>query len=278
MKILKRIYLASLILITLIAIGILFYPSFSNYINNKYAVSTISEYNESMNNIGDPEIEELKKESQKYNEELFLKGTEPEGHKEESMIGYIEIPSINIYLPIYYGTSNEVLRKGVGVLEKTSIPVGGKSTHSVLSAHTGVPTQKLFTDIDQLKSGDFFYIHVLKEKLTYKVDNSKVVKPNDSKDLKIYEGKDYVTLLTCYPYGANTDRLLVRGERVEEGITIEEDLNKPNKENNGFDEIRNNNLDNKDSFNKSSMFIIVILILVIIIIFIQIIRNQRKKK
>lgn len=220
LKRLKRIYFSILILITLIALGFLLYPSFSNYINNKFAVSTISDYTEKINNVKDEEVDDLIKNINKYNYDLFNGTAEnqlPEylNIHEGYILGYIEIPSINIKLPIYYGTSVDILKKGVGVLEGTSLPVGGENTHSVLSAHTGLANQKLFTDIDKLKDGDVFYLHILKKDLAYKVNQIKVVHPDEIDELKISDDKDYVTLLTCYPYGINTERLLVRGERTD---------------------------------------------------------------
>ncbi|CAG9356428.1 class C sortase [Clostridium perfringens] len=220
LKRLKRIYFSILILITLIALGFLLYPSFSNYINNKFAVSTISDYTEKINNVKDEEVDDLIKNINKYNYDLFNGTAENQlpdylNIHEGDVLGYIEIPSINIKLPIYYGTSVDILKKGVGVLEGTSLPVGGENTHSVLSAHTGLANQKLFTDIDKLKDGDVFYLHILKKDLAYKVNQIKVVHPDEIDELKISDDKDYVTLLTCYPYGINTERLLVRGERTD---------------------------------------------------------------
>ncbi|HAT4280942.1 Sortase family protein [Clostridium perfringens] len=220
LKRLKRIYFSILILITLIALGFLLYPSFSNYINNKFAVSTISDYTEKINNVKDEEVDDLIKNINKYNYDLFNGTAENQlpdylNIYEGDVLGYIEIPSINIKLPIYYGTSVDILKKGVGVLEGTSLPVGGENTHSVLSAHTGLANQKLFTDIDKLKDGDVFYLHILKKDLAYKVNQIKVVHPDEIDELKISDDKDYVTLLTCYPYGINTERLLVRGERTD---------------------------------------------------------------
>ena len=220
LKRLKRIYFSILILITLIALGFLLYPSFSNYINNKFAVSTISDYTEKINNVKDEEVDDLIKNINKYNYDLFNGTAENQlpdylNIHQGDVLGYIEIPSINIKLPIYYGTSVDILKKGVGVLEGTSLPVGGENTHSVLSAHTGLANQKLFTDIDKLKDGDVFYLHILKKDLAYKVNQIKVIHPDEIDELKISDDKDYVTLLTCYPYGINTERLLVRGERTD---------------------------------------------------------------
>ncbi|HAT4274303.1 TPA: class C sortase [Clostridium perfringens] len=253
MKIFKRIYLILLIVITLIAIGVLLYPSVSNYINNKYAVNTISEYKNSIKNTSEDRLNELVEKSRIYNIDI-AKGITPKDKFESGyMLGYINIPKINVELPIYEGTSKEILKKGVGVIEGTSIPIGDENTHSVLSAHTGFTTQKLFTDIDQLKKGDLFYINIFDMRLTYEVDDINIVKPNDTSKIRIYPNKDYVTLLTCYPYGVNTKRLLVRGERV---FPKDDNLNK----------IENSINHNKLSFNKKLIFIVIILTLICILI------------
>jgi sortase A len=130
-------------------------------------------------------------------------------------MGYIEIPGISVYLPIYHGTDDAVLQVGAGHIEGSSFPVGGESTHSVLSGHRGLKSAKLFTDIDQLTEGDVFMLHVLNETLTYQVDQIRIVLPEELDDLKIETGEDYCTLITCTPYGVNTHRLLVRGHRIE---------------------------------------------------------------
>ena len=133
---------------------------------------------------------------------------------EDGLIGYIEIPKIDVFLPIYHGTSKEVLERGAGHLENTSFPVGGASTHSVISAHSAFPTRTFFDYLTEIKKGDKFIVHVLDELLTYQVDQIKVVEPDETRDLYVADGKDYVTLLTCTPYSINTHRLLVRGTRV----------------------------------------------------------------
>ncbi len=258
LKRLKRIYFSILILITLIALGFLLYPSFSNYINNKFAVSTISDYTEKINNVKDEEVDDLIKNINKYNYDLFNGTAENElpdylNVHEGYVLGYIEIPSINIKLPIYYGTSVDILKKGVGVLDGTSLPVGGENTHSVLSAHTGLANQKLFTDIDKLKDGDVFYLHILKKDLAYKVDQIKVVHPDEIDELKISDDKDYVTLLTCYPYGINTERLLVRGERTDLSPSNVEQVQKE--------------ISTFNHSNENLILIVIILISVLIIIF-----------
>ena len=258
LKRLKRIYFSILILITLIALGFLLYPSFSNYINNKFAVSTISDYTEKINNVKDEEVDDLIKNINKYNYDLFNGTAENQlpdylNIHQGDVLGYIEIPSINIKLPIYYGTSVDILKKGVGVLEGTSLPVGGENTHSVLSAHTGLANQKLFTDIDKLKDGDVFYLHILKKDLAYKVNQIKVIHPDEIDELKISDDKDYVTLLTCYPYGINTERLLVRGERTDLSPSNVEQVQKE--------------ISTFNHSNENLILIVIILISVLIIIF-----------
>ena len=258
LKRLKRIYFSILILITLIALGFLLYPSFSNYINNQFAVSTISDYTEKINNVKDEEVDDLIKNINKYNYDLFNGTAENQlpdylNIHQGDVLGYIEIPSTNIKLPIYYGTSVDILKKGVGVLEGTSLPVGGENTHSVLSAHTGLANQKLFTDIDKLKDGDVFYLHILKKDLAYKVNQIKVVHPDEIDELKISDEKDYVTLLTCYPYGINTERLLVRGERTDLSPSNVEQVQKE--------------ISTFNHSNENLILIVIILISVLIIIF-----------
>lgn len=130
-------------------------------------------------------------------------------------IGYLEIPKLGIYLPIYHGLDEEVLQKGIGHIPETSLPVGGESTHCVLSGHSGLPAARILTELDQMEEGDRFYIHVLDETLAYEVDQISVVLPEDTEAVQIEEGRDLVTIVTCTPYGINTHRLLVRGERTE---------------------------------------------------------------
>ncbi|AMN30880.1 TPA: class C sortase [Clostridium perfringens] len=253
-----------LILITLIAIGVLLYPSVSNYINNKYAVSTITKYEKDIENTEKEEINKLMKKAVMYNSDIARGIISKSKFENGYMLGYVDIPKINIKLPIYEGTSDEVLKKGVGVIDGTSIPIGGESTHSVLSAHTGLTTQKLFTDIDQLKEGDFFYINIFGERLAYKVDEINIVKPNDTSKINISPNKDYVTLLTCYPYGINTERLLVRGERV-----FQKDDN--------FNKAENLVNDNNSRYiNKELIFIVGVLTLFLILIIIVILRRKIK--
>lgn len=205
----------------------LLYPTLSNYYNEKMQVKTIYNYENILNEADKIDFDKLKGDAQEYNEKLaslkepLLTYDTLTNYKEllnvnnDGMIGYITIDKIKIELPIYHGTSNEVLNSSVGHLEGSSLPIGGLGTHSVLSAHRGLPSSKLFTDLDKLDIGDTFKITVLDETLTYEIDKITIVKPSDRSELKINSDEDYVTLLTCTPYGINTHRLLVRGKRIE---------------------------------------------------------------
>ena len=140
----------------------------------------------------------------------------------DGMMGYLDIPKINVHLAIYHGTANDVLQNGVGHLEGTSLPIGGTGTHAVLAGHRGLPSARLFTDLDQIETGDSFLLRILDEELTYEVDQIKVVEPYETEDLAIDPQQDYVTLVTCTPYGVNTQRLLIRGHRIENTGKTEE--------------------------------------------------------
>lgn len=193
----------------------------------------LTEYNEEMEKLSDAEIEDAKEKAKQYNDSLsntvvISDPFDPDAADDMSadyisalnlekngIMAYIEIPRIDVYEPVYHGTSEEVLAKGVGHLEGTSLPIGGESTHTVLSGHTGLPEAEIFTKLESVKEGDIFLIHVLNETLAYKVDQIKVVEPSETDDLKIVPGYDYATLVTCTPYGINSHRLLVRGIRTE---------------------------------------------------------------
>ncbi len=221
-----------IILILLAGIGIMFYPTFSDWYNGLHQSRAIADYNRIVNQNDDATNEQLWKEAQEYNAKLAESGMDLSlGQKDDSdpekqeylktldvsgtgIMGYINIPSVKIHLPIYHDTSESVLQIAVGHLAGTSLPVGGKNTHSVLTGHTGLPSAKLFTDIDQMKMGDTFEIVVLDHTLTYEVDDIRTVLPSEVSSLQIEEGKDLVTLVTCTPYGINTHRLLVTGHRI----------------------------------------------------------------
>lgn len=212
-------------------VGLLFvlYP----FISQKYYTITsnkdILDYDRSVEELDLAEIEEKLKLAHDYNKTLDPSRIADPFTEDEKMaraeyarmleaqqkIGYVEIPKIDQNLPIYAGTSDEILRKGVGHLEGTSLPVGGESTHTVITAHSGLPEARLFTDLEQMEKGDVFYIHVLNQILAYKVDQILVVEPTNFEPVLVEEGKDYATLLTCTPYSINTHRLLVRGHRVD---------------------------------------------------------------
>ena len=216
-----------LIFIFIIGLIILLYPMVSSYYNSFVQSKAVSNYDKLIINTKDKDYSDLFKDALDYNEKLFnLKYPLAEYKKlsgynnllninNTGMMGYISINKIKALIPIYHGTGKEVLNIGVGHLEGSSLPVGGKSTHSVLSAHRGLPSSKLFTDLNKLEIGDIFEITILDRKFTYQVDEINVVEPNDVTKLKIKKNQDHVTLMTCTPYGLNTHRLLVRGVRIE---------------------------------------------------------------
>lgn len=219
-------------LLFLIGFGIMLYPVLSNALSQISYNETISSYEQSVSDENSSLYQSMVQEAVHYNEKLTTSSivdvfSDPEITSSEEymdilnlnrdgVMGYISIPKIDIKIPIYHGTSSEVLSKGVGHLEGSSFPVGGESTHAILSAHRGLPSARLFTDLDQLEVGDKFYIYILDQVYTYQVDQVLVIEPSETEALQIQDGKDLVTLVTCTPYGVNTHRLLVRGERVEE--------------------------------------------------------------
>lgn len=217
-----------LVLILLTGLSLLLYPTVSDYWNSLHQSRAIATYSEAVAEIDDNNYEMLWEEAKEYNERLKEKKNrlylDDEERKEyeslidvsgNGIIGYIEIPKISVALPIYHGTDEGVLQIAIGHIEGSSLPVGGAGTHCVLSGHRGLPSAKLFTNLDELVIGDEFVIRVLDETLTYEADQIRIVEPGDLSDLEIEEGKDLCTLVTCTPYGINTHRLLVRGHRVE---------------------------------------------------------------
>ena len=216
-----------LVLVFLAGLSLLLYPTASNYWNSMHASQIVSDYSASVENLTEEKYEQILAEARAYNEVLAETGNASELTDEQKeqyektldidgsgIMGYIEIPNIDVSLPIYHGTDDAVLQVGVGHLDWSSLPVGGTSTHCVLSGHRGLPSAKLFTNLDKLKEGDTFVIRVLNEVLTYEIDRITIVEPEDTDSLTIVDGKDYCTLVTCTPYGINTHRLLVRGHRV----------------------------------------------------------------
>lgn len=230
----KNIITILLILVFLIGAGLVLYPIVSNYRSAGQQAENVAYYIENTTVDRKEQYDRLLEEAAAYNEELGRKGINWYLSEEEKEIyhnclkledtdvmAYIEIPAIDCSLPIYHGTEEAVLQVGVGHLEGSSLPVGGESSHCVLSGHNGLSSARLFTDLDQLKEGDLFQLHTLDQVLTYEVDQICVVEPTDFSKLEIEEGKDYCTLLTCTPYGINTHRLLVRGHRVSNIIYSE---------------------------------------------------------
>ena len=277
----KKIISVIAILSVITGLIIISYPIISNIIAKKEQGEVIKEYSEEVTqNISKEDIRQELEEANKYNDNLageplhdpFVEGSGyalPNNYLNildmNGMIGYIEIPKISIKLPIYHGTSQEVLEKGVGHVQSTAFPIGGKTCHSVLIGHRGLPSSKLFTDLDQLEIGDSFYITVLNQKLQYDVYSIETVEPKDLEKIQIIEGKDIVTLITCTPYGINTHRLLIHADR-------EENIN--------YNQLENENivekLISKDTLNfKIIIFIGAILILIFIII-INVVLKRRK--
>ena len=224
----NRITVILLVAVLLAGLSLLLYPLISNYWNSIHQSQAIAAYMDDVSELDDSTYDALWEDAQNYNTSLledenrFFPNEEEQQQYEQllsisddGIIGYIEIPSIDVTLPIYHGTSDEILQVAIGHIEGSSLPVGGPSTHCVISGHRGLPSSRLFTDIDQLSEGDLFTLLVLDETLTYEVDQIRIVEPDDISLLTIEEGEDLCTLVTCTPYGVNSHRLLVRGHRVE---------------------------------------------------------------
>lgn len=229
----KKLPIIAIILIFIIGLGIMSYPLVSSMINNSKFKDAMNDYTETVKTIDKKDNTKLFKSAKKYNHSLTQTSIITDPFDEEAykaigahyndvlnvdgkgLIGYVVVPRIDVNLPIYHGSSKKVLEKGAGHLQNTSMPIGGKSTHAVISAHTGFPDQTFFDNLTDLVKGDIFYIKVLDKTLAYKVDQIKVVLPEDTNDLRIIPNEDHVTLLTCTPYGINTHRLLVRGVRTK---------------------------------------------------------------
>ncbi|MDO5433015.1 class C sortase [Eubacterium sp.] len=214
----------------LVGAAVLLYPAVSNYLAEKNQAVVVQNYEQAVQENNKEALEEEWRKAEVYNESLagdpvkdpFVPGSGyalPQNYQDvlniEGVMGYVEIPKIDVKLPIYHGTTEEVLEKGVGHIESTALPIGGAYRHTVLTGHRGLPSAELFTRLDELKKGDIFLIHVLDQTHAYKVDQIKTVLPSQLEDIQAVEGRDLVTLLTCTPYGINTHRLLVRGERTE---------------------------------------------------------------
>lgn len=239
----KRLSSAIFIFAVLIGLSFLLYPTVSDYINRLHHSKAINEYVKKVSALDSNDYGRFLDEAYAYNYDTknrtnpFIMTNFQKSVYEErlniigtGMMGYIEIPSIDCKLPIYHGTSNGVLQRGVGHLEWTSLPIGGKNTHSVLSGHRGLPSAKLFTNLSNLSVGDTFTIRILNKALTYEVDKILTVEPEDTSALQIISGEDLCTLMTCTPYGINTHRLLIRGHRAESLLESEAAEITPNTE------------------------------------------------
>ena len=224
----KHLSTIVLLFILLIGLSLLLYPTVSDYWNSFHQTKAITTYAENVAALDQASYEAYWEAARAYNKGLLgrnngyiLSEEQQAEYKKlldisgQGVMGYIEIPEIDVSLPIYHGTEDTVLQVAVGHLEWSSLPVGGESTHCVLSGHRGLPSAKLFTNLDKLREGNIFLLRVLDEVLTYEVDQILIVEPQDTAPLEIVEGQDYCTLVTCTPYGVNTHRLLVRGKRVE---------------------------------------------------------------
>ena len=216
-----------LVSIFFIGLSVLLYPTLANYVNSKHQSRAIAEYVAALANTDPAQFDAELEEARAYNQairsdparfapdEAELEAFHHMLGANNTAIGYIEIPAIRVDLPLYLGTEESVLQAGAGVMPGSSLPIGGESTHTVLTGHRGLPSSRLFTDLDQLAPGDTFVLFVLNEVLTYEVDQIRIVMPEELDDLAIEEGKDYCTLVTCTPYGINTHRMLVRGHRID---------------------------------------------------------------
>lgn len=226
----KMNYISTIFLFLLLLVGLslLLYPTFSDYWNSFHSSQAISTYAENVANLDEKKYDEMWSAAWAYNQALLNRNSEFTLSEEQyaeylellnvsglGIMGYIEIPEISVSLPIYHGTDESVLQIAVGHLEWSSLPVGGESSHCVLSGHRALPSAKLFTDLDKLREGDIFMLRVLDEVLTYEVDKISIVEPTQVSALQVVEGEDLCTLVTCTPYGINTHRLLVRGHRIE---------------------------------------------------------------
>ena len=265
----KKTIIFLFILMIIVGLSFILFPLISNQINQVQYKKVIGTYDDVVKENSEEENKEMVNKAKEYNSTLtstdiidvFQNPIETNSESylsifnidNNGMMGYISIPKIDVRIPIYHGTSSDILQKAVGHLEGSSIPVGGESTHAILSAHRGLPSSRLFTDLDQLEEGDIFYIYVLDEILAYQVNQILVTEPSETEALKIVNGKDYVTLVTCTPYAVNTHRLLVRGERIEYNKQVEEEI------------IEDRSLSTADFILYTSLIIAILLIIIAII-------------
>lgn len=233
----KKIKLTNgiLILILIAGLSLLLYPTVSDYYNSFHQSQAIVGYNDTVSKLNDEDYSEIWNAAVAYNESLLsrksgfmLKDDQKRQYEQllnvegNGIMGYVEIPKLEVHLPIYHGTDEAVLQVAIGHIEWSSLPVGGTNSHCVISGHRGLPSAKLFTELDKLVLGDTFMLHVLDETLTYEVDQILIVEPQDVEALQVVEGEDLCTLVTCTPYGVNSHRLLVRGHRVDNAAVVVE--------------------------------------------------------
>lgn len=217
-----------LIVVLVVGLSLLLYPSISNYWNSFHQSRAITSYSEEVASLNDEEYDQILQLAQQYNEELANRDNQyalTERQREQywsllnlsgtGVMGYVEIPAIECELPIYHGTNESVLQVAIGHLDWTSLPVGGETSHCVISGHRGLPSAKLFTDLDKLVEGDIFNLHILDEVFTYEVDKITIVEPDETEELQIETGRDLCTMMTCTPYGINSHRLFVTGHRTD---------------------------------------------------------------
>lgn len=226
----KHLSTIILVLILVIGLSLLLYPTVADWWNSFHASRAIASYDSIVANLSDEDYTSLFEDAQEYNRKLaqlkypLMYYDEIEGYNDllnitgNGVMGYVEIPRIDVRLPIYHGTSEGVLQIAAGHMEGTSLPTGGESTHCALSAHRGLPSARLFTDLDKLEVGDTFVLNVIDRVLTYEIDQILIVEPTDVEPLYVTEGEDYCTLVTCTPYGINSHRMLVRGTRTDNAV------------------------------------------------------------
>ena len=271
----------------MIGAGILFYPTISSQWNRYRDSLLISEYNRTVSNYSKDKYREVWEAAKAYNDQHvtnYILDAFDESSEEyilthpydtllnplgDYVMGYIEIPKIDVSLPIYHGVGNEALKKGAGHIEGTSLPIGGESTHAVLSGHRGLPGRKLFTDLDLIEVGDQFYLKVLNDTLAYEVDQILTVLPHEISDLDIVPGQDLVTLVTCTPYGVNTHRLLVRGHRVDYSKEA-----RTRQERNVVEKVKNSGMEEKLVMIGLTVFFVLCIIFWIIS---EIVRRRRRR-
>ena len=215
----KKYTVVLALLLLVVGLGVLLYPLVSSSINNLHGSYTIQKFQDQLGQADETHLDEERRKAESYNAALLAMES-PEDYDSilnfaNGMMGYVQIPKINVSLPIYHGVDENTLAKGIGHMPESAFPIGGEGNHAVLTGHTGLPTAKLFTDLTELQLDDMFYVNILEQTLAYRVDQIRVVLPSNGEELAPEPGKDYCTLVTCTPYGVNSHRLLVRGQRVE---------------------------------------------------------------